>query len=63
MQPAGCKISCSLISDLIVPEIKVRQPWALRQHSCKSHFTLSLHFTARQLECGDAAPGCHHGEL
>ncbi len=34
----------------------MRQRWALRQHSCKPFFILSLHYTAAQLECFDAAP-------
>jgi hypothetical protein len=41
----------------------VRQRWALRQHSCKNLGILSFHVTARQLECADAAPGCHQWEL
>jgi hypothetical protein len=53
------------LSNFIVAEIKVQQRlgWALRQHSCKNLCIFSYHFTVRQLECGDAAPGCHRREL
>ncbi len=51
-------------SNFIATEIKVHQLPALSQHFCKTLCILSFHFTARQLECADAAhPGCRHREL
>ena len=50
LNTCSCKTLCPACSDCIVAEIKVRQRWALRQHSCKHLFILSLHFTAAQLE-------------
>ena len=61
----SCKPLCPLSSEIIiVTQIKVHQRCqSLRQHSCKPLCILSFHFKARQLECGDAAPDCHHHEL
>jgi hypothetical protein len=60
----SCKTLCPSCSDkTIAAEIKVHQRWALLQHSCKPLCILSFHFTARQLECGDAALGCQLFQL
>ncbi len=52
-----------MVELMIAAEIKVRQRRALRQNFCKPLCILSFHFTARQFECDDAAPGCHCHEL